>query len=81
MSKVKVTPIKERGRVNKIRKGCHSDSNSEAITINTKVIASIKAKRREEKDSFMLSPSPPIITLYPKGIVSLSITSFTSLIT
>ena len=79
--RIRLTPIKDRGKVNRIRRGCHKDSNSAAITIKTSVIARSKANLKEENDSFMLSASPLISTLWSKGISTLSIIALIFFIT
>ena len=61
--RVKETPIRDKGTLNIMIKGCHNDSNWDAIIIYTKIIDKINANCKLLKESFNFSFSPDNLRL------------------
>ena len=72
------TPIRDKGTVNMIIKGCHKDSNCEAIIMYTRIIDNSKANLKDLKDSFIcwLSPDKDMLISFSSAFESLTCLTF-----
>ena len=66
-ARAKTTPISASGRVKMMMNGIRSDSNCPAITMKTRMLEAMSAKKRLWNDSWKSSALPPISKVKPSG--------------